>query len=164
MNSVYLLLGGNSGDRKKNLLTAVRFIEKNAGKIEKCSSVYETAPWGKTDQPAFLNCVIKILTEKKAEEVLHTILEIEKKMGRKRKEKWSERNIDIDILFFNSEIINEASLIVPHPFIPVRRFTLVPLCEIGGNYSHPVSGKTMNELLAVCTDTLEVKKAFKAFL
>lgn len=158
MNEGYLLLGTNVGDRKANLASAQAMIEQEAGKVIRASAIYETAPWGNEDQPAFLNRVLLVRSEAGARELLNILLGIEKKMGRARKEKWEERIIDIDILFFNEEVIQEDGLIVPHPFMHQRRFTLVPLSEIAGTFVHPVYRKTVNELLSICPDVLDVKK------
>jgi 2-amino-4-hydroxy-6-hydroxymethyldihydropteridine diphosphokinase len=159
MNKVYLLTGSNSGDRTNFLSDALLRVGKNIGKVEAHSSIYETQPWGNTDQPAFLNQVLLAATEKNAREVLRSILEIEAGMGRVRKEKWEQRIIDIDILFFNEQIIEEEGLVVPHPFIQERRFALVPMNEIAPALVHPVLQKSIRELLHICPDVLEVKRS-----
>ncbi len=156
MVRAFLLLGSNQGDRRHYIGEAVRLISEQAGKIITTSSLYQTAAWGKEDQPAFFNQVIAIETTLGAEELLKTILLIEKKLGRKRAEKWGSRTIDIDILFYRDEVIEKENLIVPHPGIAARRFTLVPLVEIAAAMKHPVLGKSMSELLEECEDGLEV--------
>lgn len=156
--AVFLLLGTNSGDRKKNLDTALRFIAGEAGTISRKSSVYETDAWGITEQPAFYNQVAEIKTPMTAHSLLTTILSIEKKMGRVRREKWGERIIDIDILFFGSEVVNSDELTIPHPQLAFRKFTLVPLCELIPDFIHPVLHQTTAELLSSCTDELDVRK------
>ena len=153
-----MLLGTNEGDREKNLSEAKELIANEGGRIMKRSFVYETEAWGNEDQPLFYNCALLIETKKNARELLDTVLNIEKKMGRVRNAKWEPRIIDIDILFFNEEIINEEGLRIPHPFIAERRFVLVPLNEISANAIHPVHKKKISELLAQCSDPLEVKK------
>lgn len=158
MNEAFLLTGGNIGDRKNYLSQAKNEIEKMCGKIIRQSSIYETAAWGKEDQEAFLNQVLKIETGFSAEELLHTILKIEENLGRKRDLKYGPRTIDIDILFFNDEIIDLHGLKVPHPQIQNRRFVLVPLNEIASQKIHPVSKKTVSQLLAECPDPLTVNK------
>src|SRR5215211_2630893 len=115
MNKAYLLLGGNIGDRLANLGKAKQFLEKKVGKIVVYSSVYETAPWGNIDQPDFLNQVLLIETELSADQITKQILFIESTLGRVRTEKNASRIIDIDILFFNEEIIETEDVIVPHP-------------------------------------------------
>lgn len=158
MNKVYLLLGGNVGARNLALHSAERYIENKLGNIILQSSVYETEAWGKHDQAPFLNKVILVETEMKPQKVLETALQIEKLMGRNREgQKWHERIIDVDILFYNDEVINEKDLTIPHPYLQERRFTLVPLNEIATDYIHPALKKSINALLSECTDPLEVK-------
>jgi len=158
MNTAYLLTGGNLGDRKKNLADARTQIETQCGKISRVSFLYETAAWGKTDQPNFLNQALELRTELTARQLMRRLLKVEKLMGRVRKEKYGPRIIDIDILLFNSEKHNYPLLKLPHPELPNRRFALMPLAEIAANILHPVLNKTIAELLNECPDTLEVKK------
>jgi 2-amino-4-hydroxy-6-hydroxymethyldihydropteridine diphosphokinase len=158
MNTSYLLTGSNMGDREQYLAMARERIEAVCGKIGKASSLYETAAWGKTDQPAFLNQSLKIETSLDAKQLIHSVLEVEKELGRARKEKYGPRVIDIDILLFNNEILASPSLNIPHPEMQNRRFALVPLAEIAPNILHPVLKKTIAELLKNCPDTLPVKK------
>jgi 2-amino-4-hydroxy-6-hydroxymethyldihydropteridine diphosphokinase len=157
-NLVYILLGSNQGNTKQNLLLANNLIEKNIGVITIISSLYETAAWGNTQQSAFLNQVILVRTKLLPKELLHQLLAIETQMGRIRTTKWEPRIIDLDILFYDNEVIEEVDLVIPHPFIQQRRFTLVPLLEIASNFMHPVLHKTMEELLAMCEDNLNVEK------
>jgi 2-amino-4-hydroxy-6-hydroxymethyldihydropteridine diphosphokinase len=158
MNEVYLLTGGNTGNRLEYLSKAKEQIEKRCGSILKASSVYETAAWGKEDQGAFLNQVLKVETNLHPEEVLKTILQIEEYLGRKRELKYGPRTIDIDILFFNDKIINRRALKIPHPQMQNRRFVLVPLNEIAPGKVHPTLHKTISQLLAECPDPLAVNK------
>ena len=158
MNKLYLLLGSNMGNSKTQLAKAVRSINKNIGLITRRSGLYATAAWGNTNQPDFLNQVIVVETELTALQTMHAILTIEKKMGRIRTVKNAPRIIDIDILFFNREIIDIKQLTVPHPQIQNRRFVLVPLNELAPNLKHPVLKKTVHELLIHCPDKLNVKK------
>jgi 2-amino-4-hydroxy-6-hydroxymethyldihydropteridine diphosphokinase len=158
MNKAYLLIGGNMGDRNKNLNEAIDFIARECGSVIKSSSIYETAAWGKTDQPDFLNQCLLIQTSLSAPDLMKQLLKIEEKMGRKRKEKNDPRIIDIDILFFNDEVLQTEFLTLPHPQIQNRRFALVPLKEIAPNLVHPVFKKSMSKLLDECPDKLEVKK------
>lgn len=158
MKTVYLLLGSNLGDREQNIITARHQISRHLGKVITASSLYKTAAWGKTDQPDFFNQVIVVNSALTPQEALHYILEIEKNMGRKRKDKWGERTIDIDILLWADLVIHDTSLTIPHPGIPQRRFTLVPLCEVAKDFVHPVTGKTIAELLEACSDLLSVEK------
>ncbi|HET6254837.1 MAG TPA: 2-amino-4-hydroxy-6-hydroxymethyldihydropteridine diphosphokinase [Puia sp.] len=158
MNISYLLIGGNQGDRLARLAAAKDHIRSAGGNILLASSIYETAAWGKTDQPDFLNQALKVSTGQDAPAWLSTLLGIEEKMGRRRQERYGPRTIDIDILFFNNSIIREPQLTIPHPEIQNRRFALEPLEEIAPLLIHPVLGKTIRELLAECTDPLAVKQ------
>jgi 2-amino-4-hydroxy-6-hydroxymethyldihydropteridine diphosphokinase len=158
MNKVYFLLGSNIGNSEQQLTQAITHIKKEVGKIIHASSIYQTAAWGKTDQPDFLNQVIIVGTSLTAEEILSIILAIEEKMGRVRAEKNAPRIIDIDILFFNKEIIHTKNLKVPHPEIQNRRFVLIPLSELSPNFIHPVFNKNIHQLLSECKDVLNVKK------
>ena len=158
MNISYLLIGGNQGDRAAQLETAKALIAAAAGTIRTVSSLYETAPWGKTDQAWFLNQALELGTKADAAALLRMLLDIEESMGRHRAEKYGSRVIDIDILFFNDAIIHEPGLTIPHPEIANRRFVLEPLNEIAPAYIHPVLHRSVRELLLVCTDPLEVKK------
>jgi 2-amino-4-hydroxy-6-hydroxymethyldihydropteridine diphosphokinase len=158
MNTAYLLIGGNMGDREKNLQVAIELISRSCGDIILLSSVYETAAWGSTDQPFFLNQAIKLSTNLNARQLIRRLLKTEKMMGRVRKEKFGPRTIDIDILFFNDEIFDLRFLKIPHPEIQNRRFALVPLSEMDPLLVHPVLKKTISQLLKECTDDLEVKK------
>lgn len=158
MNISYLLIGGNQGDRLARLATARDYIELAGGKILLASAVYETAAWGITDQPDFLNQALQVEAGHDAPAWLLTLLGIEEKMGRRRQEKYGPRIIDIDILFFNNSIIRQTGLTIPHPEVQHRRFALAPLEEIAPLLIHPVLGKTIRTLLAECTDPLAVKQ------
>lgn len=158
MNDVYLLTGGNIGNRLLNLQLALMLIEKQVGTILKKSAVYETAAWGLTTQSPFLNQVLLVSTSLPAFELLKTLLQIEHELGRERKEKMGPRTIDIDILFYNTEIISSRDLTIPHPQIANRRFVLTPLNEIAPEFIHPGLKKKIAELLEMCPDNLEVKK------
>ena len=157
-NAVFLLLGTNLGDLGDNLAAAIHHIGERVGKIVRASSHYRTAAWGKTDQPEFCNQVIEVETFSTPEEVLTQVLAIEALLGRERKEKWGERLIDIDILYYGDRIVQSPGLIIPHPHLQNRRFTLVPLCEIAPEFIHPVLLKTNSELLEQCPDQLAVHK------
>ena len=158
MNNVFLLLGSNLGDRQLLLQTAIAKIAERVGPVLKKSALYETQSWGKTGEPDYINQVIFLKTELPANNVLKEILEIEASMGRKRYEKWGSRLIDIDILFYNDEIIKQNGLEIPHPELHNRRFTLEPLAEIASDLAHPLLNKTISELKKDLTDSLIVKK------
>lgn len=158
MNTVYLLTGGNMGNREENLQEAARRIEKACGSIVQRSPIYETAAWGKTDQPAFLNQVLAIETTLAPERLMQTLLHIEAAMGRVRMEKMGPRIIDLDILLIDDLIIQTPLLTVPHPALPQRRFVLTPLADIAPNIVHPIMQQTIAHLLQICPDMLDVQK------
>ena len=158
MNNVFLLLGSNLGNRKHFLQEAIKLIELQIAPVIKASSIYETQSWGKTDAPDYLNQVVVITTDIPARDVLSKILAIELVLGRKRDEKWGSRTIDIDILFYGTEIINEEGLHIPHPELHKRSFTLEPLAEIMPDLVHPVINKTILLIKNELKDNLIVKK------
>lgn len=158
MNDIYLLTGGNLGNRADNLAAALLLIEQYCGRIVQRSSVYETAAWGMINQPDFYNQVLHVKTGLTAQQLMHKVLEIEEHMGRTREIKMGPRIIDIDILFYNNDVVNMPGLIIPHPRLQDRRFALLPLTEIAADYIHPVFRKTVVQLLDECTDTLNVHK------
>jgi 2-amino-4-hydroxy-6-hydroxymethyldihydropteridine diphosphokinase len=158
MGTAHLLIGGNLGDRKVNLLTAISLINELCGPLTRSSSIYETEAWGKTDQPSFLNQALEISTSLNARQLMRKILTIEKEMGRVRMEKLGPRIIDIDILLYENEIHDLRFLKIPHPEMHNRRFVLVPLAEIDPTLQHPVLKKTIAELLEECPDNLQVFK------
>jgi len=160
MNKPYLLIGGNLGNREFNLARASDYINQLCGRVTQFSSLYETAAWGKTDQPSFLNQALEIETKLDAEELMRQALEIESLMGRERNEKYGSRIIDIDILLFNDEQYNLPFLKIPHPEMQNRRFALTPLAEIAGGVQHPILKKSIDQLLEKCPDQLQVKKYF----
>ena len=156
MNTVYIQLGSNITGRRSFITRSIQQIEKNIGEIIATSSVFETTPWGSENQNNFLNSVIKIKTPFDAFKVLRKSQEIENNLGRKRIKKWGKRTIDIDILFYNNEIINTDNLNIPHPLIHQRKFVLIPLSEIAPNYIHPMLKKNVSNLLSECEDNQKV--------
>ena len=158
MNKTYLLTGGNEGDKILQMQQARANIELICGRLLRISSLYQTAPWGKTDQADFLNQVLLIETAMSPQDLLKAILSIEENLGRKRSVKNAPRTIDIDILFYDRLILEVPGLCIPHPQISERRFVLEPLDEIAPGFRHPVLGKTIHQLLLECTDELAVKK------
>lgn len=155
--TVYLLLGSNLGDRLLILQSAIELIEKQIGVIRKISKVYQTAPWGVLDQPAFLNQVVELEVDLSPEDILRLVLSIENELGRVRYERWGARVIDIDILFYDDLVIDSARLTVPHPRLHERRFTLIPLAEIAPHFSHPLLHKNIEQLLSECVDDSDVQ-------
>jgi len=158
-STAYLLLGGNLGDREGNLKKAIELLGDKIGKVIAVSSLYETAAWGKTDQPAFLNQAVGLQTNLSAIEVLDLALSIEQELGRVRIDKWGERLIDIDLILFGKEVINiPDKLQLPHPHMQNRKFVMEPLAEIAPDVVHPVLGETMLSISQHIEDPLEVKK------
>lgn len=159
MNAVYLEIGGNQGNRLLNIKKAIHLISEELGEVYKQSSVYETPPWGFQSEQNFFNQILLVSTSLSATEVLAKTLQIEKSLGRVRaKEQYSSRTMDIDILFFNNEIINTKELIVPHPRLHLRRFVLEPMFELNKDFKHPILNKTMEELLNECEDNSQCTK------
>lgn len=158
MNSVFLLLGSNMGERSSFLQQAVTGIKQKVGEVIKASAVYETQAWGKTNEADYLNQVLLVQTILQPQALLNSVLQIELNLGRKREEKWGARTIDIDILFYNDAIVNEPGLLIPHPELQNRRFTLEPLAEIAPHFMHPVLQKSMQQLKNDLQDCLIVKK------
>ncbi len=157
MKLAYLLLGSNEGDRRNWIDRAKKSIAE-FGEIVACSSLYETAAWGLEDQPDFLNQVLSIETALDALSLLDRVQQIEHTLGRQRTTQWGQRTLDIDILFYDKDIIQTKVLTVPHPFLQDRRFTLVPLTEIAPELMHPKLKKTAAALLEACTDHGQVRK------
>ena len=160
MNVSYILTGSNLGNRPEYLQNSKKAIAETAGTIVSSSSIYETAAWGLEDQPSFLNQALEIHTVLSARELLDHLLKIEKDLGRMREEKYGPRLIDIDILFFNKDVIEQKGLTIPHPQLHKRRFALQCLNSIAPMFVHPVFSKTIETLLTECADPLDVHKFF----
>ena len=158
MYQVYLLLGANLGQPFEQLSAASKEVENLIGRIVAQSSLYQTAAWGVEDSPDYLNQVLLVETALAPFEVLKTINLIEEKLGRTRKLKWESRIIDIDILYYEDVVMDTERLIIPHPYLHFRKFTLVPLVEIATHLIHPIFNKTQEELLKDLKDDLEVLK------
>jgi 2-amino-4-hydroxy-6-hydroxymethyldihydropteridine diphosphokinase len=156
MPKLYLLLGGNLGNRTAYLAQAREHIAARVGSITQSSKIYETAAWGNTEQPSFLNQVLEVQTDLTPEQVLQQVNTIEQELGRVRHEHWGSRVIDIDILFYGQLVLQSQRLTIPHPQLHLRRFTLMPLAEIAAHLVHPVLGQSIYELLEDCEDELEV--------
>lgn len=158
MNTAYLLIGGNLGDRAAYLQEAVKHIEARCGSITSRSSIYETAAWGNTNQPTFYNQALQLITTLTPASLLEQLLAIELEMGRVRTQKYGPRTIDLDILMIDDKVLDSQTLTLPHPQLHNRRFALLPLTEIAPLLKHPVFDQTVSELLVNCTDTLDVQK------
>jgi 2-amino-4-hydroxy-6-hydroxymethyldihydropteridine diphosphokinase len=155
--TAYLSLGSNIGDREANLREAICRLQA-VGSIAAVSSFYETEPVEFTAQDWFLNCVVRLDTERTPPDLLQSILDIEQSMGRQRAQNKGPRNIDIDILLFDDSVVNAAELTIPHPAMHQRRFVLAPLAELAPNARHPVLHKTAKELLEALPPGQAVRK------
>lgn len=155
MHKITILLGSNQGNRKELIMKAIQLLEIKLGKCQKVSSIYESEAWGFEADTAFLNQVLVFDSTLKPEEILQIGLDAEKKLGRTRNEGgYASRTMDIDLLFYDNQIIEEENLQIPHPRLHLRRFTLEPLVEIMPDFIHPKLKKDMRELLKVCTDNV----------
>ncbi len=164
---VFLSLGSNLGHRI-NYLTAAVIELKKRGKIhlENVSSVYETEPVGLKEQNLFLNCIVQITTAYTPQQLLQINQQIEKKLGRQRREKWGPRTLDIDIIFFNTLVINSTDLTIPHPEYTKRLFVLKPLSEIAADFAPPLQQENIQKQVQKCNDKSSVKSIMnkKSFL
>ncbi len=150
-------MGGNSGDVKRTLQAAQRLINERAGAVLRCSHRRESEPWGFSAPDRFWNQAIELSTDLKPEELLDAVQEIERTLGRNRAAEaiekvstgapYASRPIDIDIIFYDDEVIDTERLTIPHPRLAEREFALVPVAEIVRSKRHPVSGRTVGELL-----------------
>lgn len=145
MTNVFLGLGGNLGDRREAMRSAVVAIREVLSDV-RVSSLYESAAWGVTDQPAFLNAVVRGRTSLNPLELLDAVQSIENELGRVREQRWGPRLIDIDILLYGAEVIDEPRLQVPHPYMTQRGFVLRPLADLAAGLTLP-DGSLVGELL-----------------
>ena len=153
----YIGIGSNLGDALDNCRRAIQAISSDkSNHLLKCSPFYRTEPVGRTDQPWFVNGVVAVKTLLSPRDLLAFILNIEKNMGRERGERWGPRVIDLDLLFYNKQILNEAGMQIPHPRLHERRFVLIPLQDIAPHLQHPVLGKTVSQILSELPETEEV--------
>lgn len=155
-HQVYLLLGSNLGDRTQILEGAKAFLTARCGRVLNASQVYETAAWGKEDQPSFLNQALLLETGLSPEEVLAVCLQSEQAAGRERIERWGARTLDVDILFYDDLELDIPGLHIPHPALPQRRFALLPMADIAPDFVHPILHKSIKQLLDECPDPLAV--------
>lgn len=159
MTKVYLLLGGNLGNKREIFAQAKQLTSQQIGRVVGQSAIYETEPWGFESSDLFWNQVLEITTTLTPEAILTKTQYIESTLGRIRKsDQYVSRLIDIDILLMDDLVVETEKLVIPHPRIQDRRFALVPLCELAPDLIHPASGKTIQQLLNDCPDKLNVEK------
>lgn len=159
MSKVYLLLGGNMGNKQLVFVQAADLLRERVGKITRRSAIYETEPWGFESSDMFWNQVLELETDISAQKVLQKTLQIEHELGRTRKtNQYDSRVIDIDILLYDDQIIGMPELVIPHPRIQERKFVLVPLNELVPDLIHPGLQKSIYQLLVECPDQLKVEK------
>jgi len=155
-HSCVIGLGSNLGEKARHINQAMEGISR-LGKIESLSAMYKTQPWGNEAQDFFLNAVVMIQAKIDPWDLLQQLIQIELKTGKEKKEHWGPRKIDLDILYYGQKIIFEKSLIIPHPFLHLRNFVLIPMQEVAAGFLHPIYRKTTNELLKQCPDKSKVE-------
>ena len=161
MPEAFLGLGSNLGDREAMLRAAMRALAASDGvTVTACSPIYETPPWGPVPQGPYLNACVAIDCTLTPRALLDLALAIERRHGRERAIRWGPRTLDIDILLYGNKVIQSGGLVIPHPRMHLRRFTLLPLAEIAGDMIHPVLNKSIGELLKECTDESEVRRIY----
>lgn len=161
VESTYIILGSNIGKKEETIEAAIVDIERYIGQVNKQSSFYKTSPWGFDSDSYFLNKVICINTKLTPRNMMQQLLNIEDKLGRVRdvnSKGYTSRTIDLDVLFIGDAIVKEDIITVPHPRIESRKFVLTPMHEIAPNFIHPVSNKSISELLYLCKDNGFVEK------
>ncbi len=159
-NNVLILLGGNLGEVAANFKKAISLL-KEVGTLNAISGLYQSAPWGMESKDLFYNKALSLTTQLNANELLKKTQEVEQHIGRaknKHSEGYESRVIDIDILFYNFDVLKSSTLEIPHPRLHLRNFTLLPLMEIAPNFNHPILKQQVHELLKNCPDTGWVKK------
>ncbi len=161
MECCYILFGSNMGDKDALFAQACLLINNRCGRVVQVSAAYESEPWGFEAEEWFLNRIIVVETEKGPEEMLQLLLDIERELGRIRHPEiqgYTSRTADLDLLYFGQRVINTDTLTVPHPRLHLRRFALVPMCEVAPEWVHPVFGLTQQELLQQCPDKCVVRE------
>jgi 2-amino-4-hydroxy-6-hydroxymethyldihydropteridine diphosphokinase len=158
MVSTFLSLGSNLGDREHYLENAILSLGQHDIVVIEAAGIYETEPREVTDQPWFLNTVVRADTDLAPHQLLNVCMSIERKNDRVRLQRKSARTLDIDIVFYGDQIVNERGLTIPHPRYAQRKFVLVPLAEIAATFEDPATGTSVAELLRQCSDTSEVRR------
>ena len=153
----YLSLGGNLGNTIEIFQNSREILTKKVGKITQISSLYQTAAWGPIPQNDFINQVIEVETKLSAPKLMDILLEIELQQGRVRQERWGPRTLDLDIIFFGEQLISTENLEIPHPRMEDRKFVLIPMVEINPNLIHPISRKSIRQILLECKDECDCK-------
>lgn len=153
----YLSLGGNLGNTIEIFQNSMEILTKKVGKITQISSLYQTAAWGPIPQNDFINQVIEVETKLSAPKLMDILLEIELQQGRVRQERWGPRTLDLDIIFFGEQLISTENLEIPHPRMEDRKFVLIPMVEINPNLIHPISRKSIRQILLECKDECDCK-------
>ncbi len=157
IENIFLGLGSNQGDRELNLKNSIKLLNSKAGKVLNSSRIYESEPWGVKNQNYFLNQVIEIETHIDPIDLLNICKNIEYDMGRNPEIRWGKRVIDIDILYYQSRVINQKKLIIPHKLMQERKFVMIPLNDLNENHLHPILKITNKEILNNCIDSCKVK-------
>ena len=157
IENIFLGLGSNQGDRELNLKNSIKLLNSKAGKVLNTSRIYESEPWGVKNQNYFLNQVIEIETHIDPIDLLNICKNIEYDMGRNPEIRWGKRVIDIDILYYQSRVINQKKLIIPHKLMHERKFVMIPLNDLNENHLHPILNITNKEILNNCIDSCKVK-------